>query len=105
VTQLILLEATVDASGSVLTLIFSEWVTDADWAADVRLDGIPHGMGFTYSSGTNSNTIVFASDNEKYVVPAKSDLSLQIAAGTIQDKSGNLLDTVMDFPVSNTSEQ
>jgi len=91
--------ATIGSDGETLTIVLSEAVNGH---AGFTLDPSGGAAGLTYSNGDGTDTLVFAIDRVIYDTETATG---DYAMGDVEDLSGNALEAVTDFAVTNNSEQ
>jgi hypothetical protein len=96
----VLVSATVDQSGLVLTLIFSEAVTADDWSKTRFL--MLH-YSTAYNSGDAVDTVMF-DITDGPVNPKDDELLSYDGSGTVHDIAGNSLVPFTDFALTNNTK-
>jgi hypothetical protein len=98
-----LVSATVDLTGVVLTLVFSEAVTAVSWDGLVSVTGdITSETFFTLSSGNGTATVVMDSAGGAFL--EGETLALDYAGPGVEDLAGNDLADIANASVTNNSE-
>jgi hypothetical protein len=91
-----LVSATVDETGTALTLVFDEKVTHLDGAAFQLSDD----LALTVANGDMSSTIVFSIEG---IVAGSENLTVSYFPGSVASLNGTPLEEFTDFTVKNFS--
>jgi hypothetical protein len=98
ITPPTLSSATIDETGLILTLVFSEAVTGND---GFTVDPSGAAATLAYDSGDGTSTLVFDISRE---ITEEETVTLDYTPGDVEDGSANALEAIADFAVPNNSE-